>query len=78
MLLIGDMTALYAIYRCVTEPKEDEETLVYNSGDGFAWIKSHTKPENTWHVYAHTAGEAEAAARKAGFDPKAIYYPCRL
>ncbi len=64
---------LKAIYRPIPADRADQqETLVYNTIDGFSWIKSST--ENNWTCYASTAVEAETLARESGFDPVAITY----
>lgn len=65
---------LKAIYRAIPVGLiEEQETLVYNLKDGFAWVSTKDKA-NTWSTKNPTAVGAETEARKAGFDPTAIVY----
>ncbi len=65
-----------AIYRPVGLAQADQQpTLIYNTKDGFAWVK--TPENNDWHCFNPTAIGAEGEARKAGFDPQAIAYITR-
>jgi len=50
----------------------DEQTLIFNLEDGFAWLK--TVGDNNWWCHATTDVEAETNARLAGYDPQAIVY----
>ncbi len=60
------------------------ETLVYNPDGGYTWVRQARNDEPTWpcnignwHTRAHTVGESLQAARNAGFNPTAVYYPIR-
>lgn len=65
---------LKAIYRAIPIAFIDEQdTLVYNLKDGFAWMSTKDKA-NSWSTKNPTAVGAETEARKAGFDPLAIVY----
>ncbi len=50
------------------------ETLVYNMGDGFCWLRGKGGKQRDWQGNFPTAVGAEEACTKAGFSPEAITY----
>lgn len=58
------------------------DTLVYNPDGGYTWVRQARDDEPTWsgsvgnwYTKAATVAEALQAARNAGFNPTAVYYP---
>lgn len=59
------------------------ETLIFNRSSGFTWVRQARNDDPTdsrynWNAKCSTAREALDAARAAGFNPTAIYYPKNL
>lgn len=63
----------------------NNETLMYDQSDGHTWVRQARDDQPTWpgnignwHARCATNADALQAARAAGFNPTAIYYPRKL
>lgn len=54
---------------------DQHETLVYNTDNGFSWLRGKRGAYRQWEGTFSTAIDAERACVEAGFEPTAIYYP---
>ncbi len=49
---------------------ETQQTLVYDTCDGFSWVTG----DDSWHTYAPTVAQALQRAQAFGLNPVAVYY----
>ena len=65
-----------AIYRVVPLAHVyQQDTLIYNRKDGFAWVSASEESVNhVWYTKTPTAVGAELEARSAGLNPTAVAY----